>query len=80
MPSLKQRLTIGSDEEKKDNLHNLDLSLLEFVQKTPSNPLRKVFGLLIAERCQAHRAAKKIEMFSLRMHIVNQKPNKGYDH
>ena len=48
----------ASDEEKEDFLHNLDLSLIEFVQKS-MNPLRKIVGLFIPERRRAHIAVKK---------------------
>merc|ERR1712232_378568 len=57
----------------------MELALIEFVLKA-SNPIRKMLGLFIPERRQAHLAAQRIEKFSMKlMNVYRQAENPTKD-
>ena len=58
-----------SKEEKESFVCDLHKTCVEFALKSPMNPLRKPIGLLIPERREAFRAAKRNHALALR--IVN---------
>lgn len=56
-----------SEEERTLFLGEYDRVAKEFMQKSLTNPLRRVFGLFLAERRRAHLGARRLQELCLRI-------------
>ena len=57
---------VMTEEEKKEYAHELDLSLMEFTNKSSVNPLRRFFGIFYEDRRRAHIASQRVTALSKR--------------
>jgi len=58
---------LATDKEIEDFVHNLDLTLKEFVMKQLNNPFREFYSFMLPEWYRAHAAAKKTQLFAQKM-------------
>jgi len=56
-----------SNEEAKEYVKELGYGLKEFLFKSSSNPLRKMFGIFLSDRRRAHQGAKYVTNLSLKI-------------
>lgn len=56
-----------SPEEKSMYVSELELGLIEFAMKEPSNPLRHLFGMFLPERRRAFVAAEKLHKLGMKI-------------
>jgi len=56
-----------STDEKAYFTSELELALIEFALKAPSNPLRRMFGLLLPERRRAFAAGKNLKQLAMKI-------------